>query len=94
MFLCDRLLLLCEDFGPCGPSRPLLDRALYHLPLLLKVDFRNMRKFCPHPLFLVDGCLAFGYEVVTLSNLRGVSFLGQLRDSHVFGDFPIDISYA
>ena len=53
-----------------------------------------MRKFTRHVLFLLDGCLAFGYEVVTLRDLRGVSFLGQLRDTHVFGDLPVDISYA
>jgi hypothetical protein len=53
-----------------------------------------MWEFTSHLLFLVDSCLAFSYEVVTLSDLRGASFLGQLRDSHVLGDFPVDIPYA
>ena len=94
VFLYDHLILLYKDFGPCCPPRPLLDGARDHFPLFLKVDFGDMWEFTRRLLFLVYRCLAFGYEIVALRDLRGVSFLGQLRDTHILGDFPVDIPYA
>ena len=94
MFIDDPLLLLNDDLRACYPPRYLVDGARNHLPLLLNVGYPARREFSHLLLFWLDSYLAFSYKVVALSDLRRVSFLGQLRNSQVFRDLPINIPYA